>query len=388
MKIVLRNSITILVMVLALALPERARAGVVEDVQLLVHQAGGLQDQLSGLQLTADAICAPLVSADQAARTMVESLDGVNASLAAPISINDDLLIALEDLAFTNALIGDQSLRLSAELCILAPSLDALSIKDGLTAMLQLADDIGAMADRIGEMADKILVMADNIGLMADRILLTQEIQSQNLALTQTSILQTQTNMLSLVSAVETATYDLDLNTLLAQGQLLAAKLAATVLNPLTIKYQLADAAADVRDFLVQVQTMSDSLKVISTGNTLVVDSSTLTSMVNLSIMATSLSSVLEGYTLAVESMQSVISSRNLAPSLASMLAMSADIGVLANSILEMADLILVMADNIGLAADQIILTQQMQSGYLAISQASMLATQDMAIALIVARSL
>ena len=67
---------------------------------------------------------------------------------------------------------------------------------------------------------------------------------------------------------------------------------------------------------------------------------------------------------------------------------MSADIGVLANSILEMADLILVMSDNIGVAVDQIILTQQMQSGYLAISQASILATQDMAIGLIVARSI
>ena len=45
------------------------------------------------------------------------------------------------------------------------------------------------MADRILEMADRILVMSDNIGLMADRILITQQIQNDNVVLTQQNIL-------------------------------------------------------------------------------------------------------------------------------------------------------------------------------------------------------
>lgn len=388
MKTILRSSVTMLFMVVALALPHTSRADVTTDLQALVSQAGTLHSQLAATQLSADAICAPLVSADQAARAMVESLDAAHNALVAPITVDDGLLTALEDLSIANVQIADEATRLATAVGLLAPSVDALSIKDGLSAMLQLSDDIGAMADRIGEMADKILVMADNIGLMADRILLTQEIQSQNLALTQASTLQTQTNMLSLVSVVETASYDLDLNSLIVQGELLAADLAATVFSPLTIKYQLAAAAADVQDFLGQVKAMEETLRLASTSGTMSVDSSTLTSLVNLSIMATSLSTVLDGYNLAINSLESLISSRNLEASLISMLAMSADIGVLANSILEMADLILVMADNIGLVAGQILVSQDLQSGYLAISQASILATQDMAIGLIVARSL
>jgi len=61
-------------------------------------------------------------------------------------------------------------------------------------AMLKLSDDILEMADKIGEMADRILVIADDIGDMADRILVTQEIQSENLALTQSNILEAQKN--------------------------------------------------------------------------------------------------------------------------------------------------------------------------------------------------
>jgi hypothetical protein len=61
-------------------------------------------------------------------------------------------------------------------------------------AMLALSDDILEMADKIGEMADRILVMADDIGDMADRIIETQEIQNENIALTQSNILEAQKN--------------------------------------------------------------------------------------------------------------------------------------------------------------------------------------------------
>lgn len=375
-------------MVAALALPQRSRANVSSDVQDLLIQADALHSQLAGIQLTTETVCAPLVSANQAARLMADSIDSVNNGLIAPVTIDDTMLTSLDDLSLTTVRIAGEALRLTADVQLLAPTLDALSIKNGLVAMLQLSDDIGVMADRIGEMADNILLMADNIGLMADRILLTQQIQSQNLLLTQESILQTQTNMLTLVSVVESESYDLDLNALIVQGDLLAANLAATLLNPVTIKYQLAAAADDVKAFLLQVKSMGETLKSAGDGSTFNVNSTTLSSLVNLSVMATSLSTVLDGYTLTIESLQSVISSRNLDASLSSMLAMSADMGMLANSILEMADLILVMADNIGLAADQIILTQELQSANLAISQASILAVQEMVIGLIVARNL
>ncbi len=388
MKTVLTNSLTILFMILALALPKQSQATTTSDVQDLLSQANALQSKLAETQLTADSICAPLVSADKAARAMVQSIDSVTNGLTAPITIDNTLLSALDELSIANVDIADETLRLATKVQLLSMTVNALSINDGLVAMLQLSDDIGAMADRIGEMADNILIMADNIGLMADRIILTQEIQSQNLILTQQSILQSQTNMLSLVSVVETANYDLELNTLTIQGELLAADLVTTVLNPFTMKYQMADAAADVKSFLVLIKTMNETLEAVSADNTLSVESTTLTSLANMSIMATSISTALSGFTVAIESLEPLISSRNLEPSLSSMLAMSADIGMLAASIVETGDLILMMADNIGLTADQIILTQELQSANLAASQATVLATQEMAIGLIVARNL
>ncbi len=75
--------------------------------------------------------------------------------------------------------ISNESLRLSLDLKALSTVSRAITLKDGMTAMLQLSDDIGTRADRIGEMSDKILVMSDNIGVMADRILVSQQLQSQ-----------------------------------------------------------------------------------------------------------------------------------------------------------------------------------------------------------------
>ncbi len=51
--------------------------------------------------------------------------------------------------------------------------------------MLQLSSDIGVMADRINKMADKI-------NQMADKIVKTQEIQSQNLQITEENALKAQ----------------------------------------------------------------------------------------------------------------------------------------------------------------------------------------------------
>jgi len=63
-----------------------------------------------------------------------------------------------------------------------------------VNAMLQLSKDILEMADKIGEMADRIVATELQIGIMADRILQTQQLQSNNLALTQANLLQAQKN--------------------------------------------------------------------------------------------------------------------------------------------------------------------------------------------------
>jgi len=387
----IRNLAAPLLLVAALMFSHTASAAktsLLTDLQNLNSQATALNTQLAGINLSADSVCGPLVNASQATRDLVNSITAINDSLAAPLSVDADVLTAMDDLFVTTSGIANESLRLSVDLNTLSTAADALTIKDGIVAMLQLSDDIGTMADRIGEMADNILVMSDNIGLMADRILLTQELQNQNVALTLDSILQTQTNALTLVSVVETATYDLSFATLIAEGNLLAARMAAVAFGPLTMDDQLAAVAVDVKAFLNDVTLTNDAISADAAANTMTISADALIQLGNMSLMLTSLATAIDGYVIAIEGIQSTTSDRNLTASLQSMLQLSADIGVMANRILEMADLILVMADNIGLQADQILLTQSAMNVNVASTQAAILGAQEMVIGLIVVRSL
>lgn len=368
--------------------PGTALAALAEDLQNLVVQAQGLDTQLKTISLASDSVCGPLVQADQAAHALVNSISQVNDNLAAPLQVDDETLTALETLSALNTSLANESLRLSVDLGGLSSTTQAITLKDGIVAMLQLSDDIGAMADRIGEMADKILVMSDNIGLMADRIILTQQIQNQNILVTQQSMLQTQTNILTLVSVVETDTYNLTLEQLVVDGQLLAARMAAVVLNPLTMKTQLSTVATDVHAYLDKVKAAQATMLQDSTASTAYLNTTPLLNLGNLSTMLTSLASALDGYVLAIDSLDAMTSSTTLSASLKSMLQISADIGIMANRILEMGDLTLAMADNIGMTADQILATQQLQSVNVAATQGSILAAQELAIAIIVARNL
>jgi hypothetical protein len=365
-----------------------AKASLLTDLQDLNSQASALKTELAGINLSADSVCGPLVNANQSARDLVNSISSINDSLAAPLSVDDDILTSLDDLFVSGLGIANEALRLSVDLNALSTTAQAITLKDGIVAMLQLSNDIGTMADRIGEMADNVLVMSDNIGLMADRILLTQELQNQNVALTMDSILQTQTNALTLVSVVEDATYDLSFATLITEGSLLASRMQTVVLAPRTMDDQLAAIATDVRNFLNDVSLTNDAISADAAANTMVISADAMMQLGNMSLMLTSLATAIDGYVVAVSGLEAYTSDPNLTDSLQSMLQLSADIGVMANRILEMADLILVMADNIGLQADQILLTQQAMNINIATTQAAILAAQEMSIGLIVARSL
>ena len=367
-----------------------ARADVATDLQALNTQATALQSYLEGVQLNADStpLCGPLVQADNMARDMVNSITAVDESLAAPLQLDADVLGGIEGLSNTTLSLANEALRLSVDLQSLSTAVDMITLKDALAAMLQLSTDIGSMADRIGEMADNILVMSDNIGLMADRILLTQELQNRNVELTINSILQTQTNTLALVSVVEDSTYELDFARLISEGDLLAARMGAVAFSPWTLDDQLAAVRDDVKVFLAELQSVQDALVNDSTMNTLDISYDALIQLGNLSLMLTSLATAVDGYVIAIEGMLAFTLSASLADVLHSMLAMSAVIGSLSNTILQMADRILLMSDNIGMQADQIVLTQQAMNLNVATTQSAILGAQQMAIGIIAARSL
>ena len=389
MTLISRRVLATLVALATLAFfTQAARADLNGDLATLNTQATSLKAQLEGISLSADTVCGPLVSANQAARDLVNGITAVEQSLAAPLSVDASTMDAFDQLSVTGLGLANEALRLSVDLQTLSATADAITIKDGITAMLQLSSDIGTMADRIGEMADKILVMSDNIGLMADRIIATQELQNQNVALTTQSILQTQTNALTLVSVIEDASYDLSIATLIANGNLLAARMTAVVFHPWTMDDQLVSVANDVRNFRLQVESLETIIDADAAASTMTSSAATLIELGNLSLMLNSLAIAVDGYVIAIGGLQAVTSDPTLYASMKSMLALSADIGVMSNRILEMADEILLMSDNIGLQADQILATQAAMNVNVASTQTAILGAQQFAINLIAFRDL
>lgn len=385
MRYTIKQAVFLLAMlVLLLITPvDKAHADLYQDVQNVLAGAQALDVQLKGTTLSAASLCGPLVAANQSARNLVNSITRINAALAEPLQIDAATLSALDSLSNTALSLANEGLRLSVDLKMLSGVANALTLKDGIVAMLQLADDIGTMADRIGEMSDKILAMSDNIGLMADRILVTQQLQSQNLRAVQQGMVQTQQNSVLVVSVVETATNDLTLSRLVTEGNLLAAQLSAIVVNPMAMKTQLANAATAVQTYLGKVVWVQALVQSQALSSTSYVSAASLLHQQNLAIMTTSLGTALEGYAVAISGLQAITSTPTLSASLKSMLQLSADIGLMADRILEMGDSILKMADNIGMMADQILAVQQVQTAQVAATRASVLTAQTFAVNLI-----
>jgi len=365
-----------------------AQASLANDLQGLLSEANGVNAQLASTNLTADNMCSELHSINTAFDSLISATEAVNGSLSAPLSVDADSLQALDDLSAVLLSMAGNSGKMSVDLGMLNSVTDMLAISNTMSAMLQLSNDIGTMADRILEMADKILIMADNIGLMADRIITTQQIQSDNLALTQASILTTQQNLLAMVSVINSSEYNATFNAQTASGNLLSMNIGATILTVFNMAHQWSDIATDIDSLKAQIEATHDAIKLAAASNTVYVDADSYTALADMSIMVSSVSIAVQGLALATEGLSPLTGDVTLSDSMGSILQLSADIGVMADRVLEMGNLILAMADNIGLTADQIIATQQLQNANYAATLASVQATQEIAVGIITVNSL
>ena len=133
--------------------PINSQAALLDDLNGLVAQTQALDTQLQNITLTGTSVCGPLVAANQAARDLVNNITQIDQGLAAPLQVDVDILTTLNQLAALTPSLAGENLRLSVDLQTLSQTGQAITIKDGIVAMLQLSDDIGTMADRIGEMA-------------------------------------------------------------------------------------------------------------------------------------------------------------------------------------------------------------------------------------------
>ena len=148
------------------------------------------------------------------------------------------------------------------------------------------------------------------------------------------------------------------------------------------------DIATGVSNLKSQVEASYATIKTASESNTQYIDIDSYAALADMSIMVSSVSIAVEGLAIATEGLSVLTHDSTLDVSTDSILALSADIGIMADRILEMADLILAMADNIGLTADQIIATQTLQSTNYASTLAMVESTQQISISIIALNSL
>ena len=188
-------------------LPARAAcdaASLTTSFNNLVTQGNSLVVTLKSITLSPSKMSSQLATIETAVLAYEKNVNTVYTSVATSVgtdrlSLSEDMLTTLATLSQINVVLATILMDNSQSIVALASTTYTTTLQSSLASMLRLSDDIGAMANRILEMADKILIMADNIGLMANRILETQRIQSVNLKLVVDAIMQTQTNIISVI---------------------------------------------------------------------------------------------------------------------------------------------------------------------------------------------
>ncbi len=375
-RLVLPVILSLLVSTVITTTANAATSALATDLQDLVAQGNNVNTQLAAASLNIDNSCTELGSAIASVEAFTAAVEAVSGNLSAPLSLDVDSITALDDLSIVSTNIASVLPVLSADISAISTNSDLADIQAALDTMLKLSDDIGVMADRILEMADKILLMADNIGLMADRILLTQQIQSSNLALTQAFMLSTQENMITLSVTVDTSDYNNTLNNLTSTGNVLSLDMNNTQLTESNMNTVLADFENRVNDYRNNVMLMFNIVNSDSSIASHYINSDTLTMLGDLSVINAALANSLNQFSQSVEVLAPDTDIAVLNDSVYSMLRLTSDIGLMAGRIVEMGDDINIMADNIGVMAVRIVDTQTLQQSNLNLTQSNLSAAR------------
>ena len=167
------------------------------------------------------------------------------------------------------------------------------------------------------------------------------------------------------------------LEDLVTQGTAVDSQLAGISLTQDNSCTELGTANTSVADYL-------NSIENVLAGITapLTIDTASLTSLDDLSSLSVTIADSARNISLDLNTISSGADLVEYQASLSAMLRLSDDIGTMADRILEMANKILLMADNIGVMADRILITQQLQNSNVALTQASILTTQQNIVAL------
>lgn len=344
------------------------------SVQLtdLANQSDTIDMQLASTTITSDNSCSELAMANTSIQDLIISIEAVTAGLTSPLTLTTEDLTSLDDLSNLSRSMANSINSMSLDINSISDLAELFEYQASLAAMLQLSDDIGTMADRILEMANKILIMADNIGLMADRILITMTLQNTNIALTQSSMLSTQQNMITLSGTFNTLGYNLLLNSLLNDNNLLSSSMGSLILNESNMSVELGALETSVATVNNAVDNMYTQIITNSEKLSHSINGDTLTMLGDLSTINKALAQALETYSSTINILAPLTSTPILSDATASMLVLTSDISEMSNRIMEMVDLIIIMADNIGEMSARIVETQNIQQTNIDLTQNSL----------------
>jgi len=376
----MKNFIKFFTLILLASMP--LRADIHTDLQNLLNQTNTLNSALENLTFNQEGSCAQMRTLNQSIEDNTVTIKNITDGMSS-FSVTTTDLDVLDGLSSLSQNMGVESVRLSMELNTITDTADLFEYSAGLNAILQLSQDIGAMADRILEMADRILVMADNIGLMADRIITTQMIQNQNIALTQSSILLTQQNMVLLSDSLSTITYNVTLGQIINNTDFLSSEMNQTNLSTTNMQTELASIQSQTVTLLDSMTTLLDLMVTNSAKMNHYINADTLTMLGDLSVIHRALSASLESYANTIEQLAPLTDTVILSDATTTMLQLTKDIGVMSDRIMQMTDKIYIMADNIGLMSDNIVTTQNIQMTNVALTKSSLLTSQSIMITVI-----
>jgi hypothetical protein len=360
-----------------------AHAGLTTDLQNLAANLDSIQNQLAWKQFTGGETCSQLGTLSASLEDYVRVAENIQAQLAAPLTLATADLTSLNDLTNIAARLAQDSVRLSLELRSVEGVVDVFEYRAALSAMLRLSTDIGKMADRILEMADRILVVADDIGAMADRIVVTQQLQSANMAMIQQALLTTQQNMVAMSGSMSTIAYNVSLAQIKLDTQTLNASVDASSLTPSNMADKLAAVQLLVSALVLKTGAVADSATVSSKTMSQYINGDTLTLLGDLSVLKNALSVSINAYATTINQLAPLTEAPVLRDATASMLTLTRDIGLMSNRIMQMSDKIIVMADNIGAMSGRIVETQTIQQSNSAMTLTNLQTAQNTTISMI-----
>ena len=108
-----------LLLLIALAGRVHASSSPSSDLQNLLSEAESVDNQLAGINLSTSNLCCTLLSAEQSARALLNSMEILDAGLSPPLSLDVASLQALDDIGETIACMAARSTALSLDLTML-----------------------------------------------------------------------------------------------------------------------------------------------------------------------------------------------------------------------------------------------------------------------------